>query len=77
MQVAPQYHRHFVSRRGEVLYRITEECGGVTISFPRTNVDSDRVVLKGAKECIEAAKLRIQEIVRELVRVHSYFASSR
>ena len=26
------------------------------VSFPRNGVNSDRVVLKGAKECIEGAK---------------------
>jgi len=66
MQVDPKYHRHFVSRRGEILHRISEECGGVTISFPRPGVQSDRVVLKGAQECIQAAKQKIQEIVTDL-----------
>ncbi|XP_054285585.1 LOW QUALITY PROTEIN: vigilin [Macrosteles quadrilineatus] len=66
MQVDPKYHRHFVSRRGEILHRISEDCGGVTISFPRPGVQSDRVVLKGAQECIQAAKLKIQEIVTDL-----------
>lgn len=67
MQVEPRHHRHFVTRRGEVLHRISEECGGVTISFPRSGVQSDRVVLKGAQECIHAAKQRILDIVKELV----------
>nr|CAD7426159.1 unnamed protein product [Timema monikensis] len=66
MVVEPKHHRHFVARRGEVLHRIADECGGVMISFPRPGVVSDRVVLKGAKDCIELAKLRIQEIVEDL-----------
>ncbi|GLV35995.1 Dodeca-satellite-binding protein 1 [Carabus blaptoides fortunei] len=66
MIVEPRHHKHFVARRGEVLHRITDECGGVMISFPRSGVQSDRVVLKGAKECIDAAKARISEIVAEL-----------
>lgn len=64
--VDPKYHKHFVAKRGEILHRISEECGGVMISFPRPGVDSDRVTLKGAKDCIEAAKQRIQEIVADL-----------
>lgn len=64
--VDPRHHKHFVARRGEVLHRITDECGGVMISFPRPNVQSDRVVLKGSKECIEAAKQRIREIIVDL-----------
>ncbi|KAJ8936997.1 hypothetical protein NQ314_012079 [Rhamnusium bicolor] len=66
MQVEPRHHKHFVARRGEVLHKITEDCGGVMISFPRSGVESDRVVLKGPKECIEAAKERINEIIRDL-----------
>ncbi|XP_022819366.1 vigilin [Spodoptera litura] len=66
MAVAPRHHRHFVARRGEVLRRIAEDCGGVQISFPRQGVNSDRVVLKGPKDCIEAAKVRINEIIEDL-----------
>ncbi|CAH1154251.1 unnamed protein product [Phaedon cochleariae] len=66
MQVPPRHHKYFVARRGEVLHRIADDCGGVMISFPRSGVDSDRVVLKGARECIEAAKARIGEIVEDL-----------
>ncbi|KRT83784.1 K Homology domain containing protein, partial [Oryctes borbonicus] len=66
MTVDARHHKHFVARRGEVLHRITDECGGVMISFPRPGVQSDKVVLKGAKDCIEAAKARIEEIITEL-----------
>ncbi|XP_046965375.1 vigilin [Vanessa cardui] len=66
MSVDPRHHRHFVARRGEVLRRIADDCGGVQISFPRQGVSSDRVVLKGPKECIEAAKNRINEIIEDL-----------
>ncbi|CAH0554703.1 unnamed protein product [Brassicogethes aeneus] len=66
MQVESRHHKHFVARRGEVLHRISDECGGVMISFPRSGVDSDRVTLKGAKECIEVAKQRIAEIISDL-----------
>ncbi|RLU24577.1 hypothetical protein DMN91_002666 [Ooceraea biroi] len=64
--IDPKHHRHFVARRGGVLHRIADECGGVQISFPRAGVDSDRVILKGSHECIEAAKQRMREIVQEL-----------
>lgn len=61
-----------------MLHRIADECGGVQISFPRAGVDSDRVILKGSHECIEAAKQRMREIVQELVtfsnpRLHYFF----
>lgn len=64
--VDPKHHKHFVARRGEVLHRISEDFGGVMISFPRPGVDSDRVIIKGSKDCIEQAKQRILEIVEDL-----------
>uniref|UniRef100_A0A8C4Q0Q1 Vigilin n=1 Tax=Eptatretus burgeri TaxID=7764 RepID=A0A8C4Q0Q1_EPTBU len=64
--VDPKHHRHFIARRGQVLRDLAEEYGGVTVSFPRTGVKSDRVVLKGAKDCVEAAKKRIREVVEDL-----------
>ncbi|VEN61845.1 unnamed protein product, partial [Callosobruchus maculatus] len=66
MQVEPRHHKHFVAKQADLLYRITDEYGGVMISFPRSDVDSDRVVLKGPKECIEGAKQRIREIISDL-----------
>uniref|UniRef100_A0A8D2LJL3 Vigilin n=1 Tax=Varanus komodoensis TaxID=61221 RepID=A0A8D2LJL3_VARKO len=71
MLVDPKYHRHFVARRGHVLREIAEEYGGVTVSFPRTGVQSDRVTLKGAKDCVDAAKRRILDIIGDLVRTAS------
>uniref|UniRef100_A0A8D3D2J5 Vigilin n=1 Tax=Scophthalmus maximus TaxID=52904 RepID=A0A8D3D2J5_SCOMX len=61
-----RHHRYFVSRRGQVLRDLAEEYGGVMVSFPRTGTSSEKVTLKGAKECVEAAKKRMQEIVEDL-----------
>ncbi|XP_049587952.1 high density lipoprotein binding protein a isoform X1 [Syngnathus scovelli] len=66
MSVDPKHHRYFVSRRGQVLRDLADEYGGVMVSFPRTGTQSDKVTLKGAKECVEAAKKRMQEIVEDL-----------
>jgi polyribonucleotide nucleotidyltransferase len=67
MKVDPKHHKHFVARRGAILKQIGDEFGGVTISFPRSrDRDSDRVVLKGSKECVESAKQRIAAIVEDL-----------
>lgn len=68
----PKHHRYFVARRGEVLRNIAEDYGGVTVSFPRSGVNSDKVVIKGPKDCVEAAKKKILEIVEDLVR--KYFS---
>uniref|UniRef100_S4RAX2 Vigilin n=1 Tax=Petromyzon marinus TaxID=7757 RepID=S4RAX2_PETMA len=66
MTVDVKHHRHFVARRCQVLRDLADEYGGVTVSLPRTGVKSDKVVLKGAKECVEGAKKRILEIVDDL-----------
>ncbi|KAG7263318.1 hypothetical protein CRUP_002210 [Coryphaenoides rupestris] len=66
MTVDPKHHRYFVARRGQVLRDIADEYGGVMVSFPRTGIQSDRVTLKGAKDCVEAAKKRMQEIIEDL-----------
>ncbi|MBN3325573.1 VIGLN protein, partial [Atractosteus spatula] len=66
MTVDPKHHRYFVIRRGQVLRDIADEYGGVMVSFPRTGSQSDRVTLKGAKDCVEAAKKRMQEIIEDL-----------
>ena len=66
MTVDPKHHRHFVARRGEVLRRIGDEFGGVVASFPRNGVAGDKVNLKGARNCIDAAITRISEIVEDL-----------
>lgn len=66
LHVDPKFHRHFVARRGEVLRHIAEDYGGVTVSFPRSGVKSDKVTLKGAKDCVDGAKNRIMEIVSDL-----------
>lgn len=66
MDVDIRHHRHFVCRRGQVLRELAEEYGGVAVSFPRTGSNSQRVTLKGAKDCVDAAKRRIQEIIEDL-----------
>uniref|UniRef100_A0A3Q2CFZ8 Vigilin n=1 Tax=Cyprinodon variegatus TaxID=28743 RepID=A0A3Q2CFZ8_CYPVA len=66
MEVDVRHHRHFVCRRGQVLRELAEEYGGVAVSFPRTGSNSQKVTLKGAKDCVEAAKKRIQEIIEDL-----------
>lgn len=67
MTVDPKHHRYFVVRRGQVLRELAEEYGGVMVSFPRTGTQSDDVTLKGAKDCVEAAKKRMLEIIEDLV----------
>ena len=69
MNIDPKYHRHFVVRRGEVLREIADNFGGVAVSFPRNNTDSDVVTVKGARGCVDGAVKRLLEIVEDLVSV--------
>nr|XP_053638188.1 vigilin-like isoform X2 [Cherax quadricarinatus] len=64
--VAVKHHRHFISRRCEVLRQISDQYGGVIISFPWSGVQRDKVTIKGAREYVEGAKARIMEIVNDL-----------
>ena len=66
MNVPVKYHRHFVQQRGSVLKGLGEEFGGVQISFPRSGADSEKVVLKGAKECVASTKQRIVDIMADI-----------
>lgn len=59
MYVDFKYYRYFVVRRGEVFKYIGDEFGGVTVSFFRSGVKSDKVVIKGFKDCVEGVKRRI------------------
>merc|ERR1711981_53880 len=66
MTVDAKHHRYFVAKRGEVLRNIGDEFGGVVISFPRPGVTSDKVTLKGAKNCVDAAKEKINSMIEDL-----------
>jgi len=54
----------------QLIHEISEDNGGVVISFPRSSSSSSRVTLKGAKQCIEGVKKRILEIIEDLVSKH-------
>jgi len=66
MNIDQRHHKYFVAKRGAVLSEISDEYGGVTISFPRINEDSTVVRIKGPSECVEAAKKKMEEIVDDL-----------
>jgi len=67
IDVDPKHHRHFRTRRGEVVHRISRECGGVNISFPDQGSGSSTVSLEGTRENVDAAIAKIKEAVDERV----------
>jgi len=66
LDIDQKHHKHFVARRGAILRDISDEFGGVTISFPRINEDSSVVKIKGPSECVDGAKSRMEAIVDDL-----------
>ncbi|GFU19163.1 vigilin [Trichonephila clavipes] len=66
IDIDPKHHRYFVARGAEVLRQISNDYGGVTVSFPKVGSNSSKVILKGAKDFLEPAKQRLFEIVEDL-----------
>lgn len=67
ISVDPKWHKHFVQRRGELLNSLSEEYGGVVMSFPKNReLQSDKVRVKGPSECVDDAIKRLLHIVEEL-----------
>ncbi|CAI5440884.1 unnamed protein product [Caenorhabditis angaria] len=63
--VDPKYYKHFLVRGAALVREIQEQNGGVVISFPKNGTDSNEVSLRGSKQCVESAKLKIEEIVED------------
>lgn len=75
----PKYHKHFINNRGELIHRISEECGGVTISFPRLSTagpNESKVVVKGKANGVREAIKRIENEVQELVGIFLSYENS-
>lgn len=66
MLVDFKYYCYFVICRGQVLWEIVEEYGGVMVSFLCFGIQSDKVIFKGVKDCVEVVKKCIQEIIEDL-----------
>ena len=78
--VPDKYHKNFTARRAELINKISGECGGVQISFPRNNKEkegaeegaepkevSEQVKVKGPENCVDAALKMIQEEVENFI----------
>jgi len=55
VKINEKYHKNFVTKRGEFLHKLEDECGGVKISFPKLGA-GDKVILKGNKSNVAHAK---------------------
>nr|CAB3252263.1 vigilin [Phallusia mammillata] len=66
MNIDQKLHKNFVARRGMLLRDVSDEFGGVTISFPRMDQESEVVKIKGPSECVEGAKKKLEEMVDDM-----------
>ena len=66
VEVDPTHRAFFFQRRAQLIKKISEENGGVNITFPRAGSNSSRVLLKGAKKFVSTAKIAIMEVVTDL-----------
>eukprot|EP00081_Caenorhabditis_elegans_P004496 NP_001129807.1 ViGiLN homolog [Caenorhabditis elegans] len=63
--VDPKYYKNFLARGAALVKEIQEQNGGVVISFPKNGTDSSEVSIRGSKQCVEAAKNRIEDVVED------------
>ena len=66
IEVNRKHYRVFFRRHAELIQKISNQHGGVHISFPRSGSKSSKVVLKGPKNFVNSAKFAIMEVVRDL-----------
>jgi transcription antitermination factor NusA-like protein len=63
------YHKNFTARRAEMINEISDQCGGVQISFPKQSQEGDQsetVTVKGPGKCVREAMGLIKERVEDL-----------
>lgn len=69
VDVPEKFHKNFTARRAELINKISEDCGGVQISFPRKREESEEVdtvvSVKGPGNCVKAAIAQISEAVAD------------
>lgn len=63
--IPPQYYNSIIGAGGKLISAIIEECGNVSIKFPTSESNSDKVVIRGPKEDVEKAKAQLIELSNE------------
>lgn len=66
VNIDPKYHRNFIMRSAKLLKDIQAQTN-CQILFPKQDSGDSKVTIKGAKNCVEVAKQKIEEIVGDLV----------
>lgn len=63
--IPPQYYNSIIGAGGKLISAIIEECGNVSIKFPTSESNSDKVIIRGPKEDVEKAKIQLIELSNE------------
>jgi hypothetical protein len=63
--IPPKHYNSLIGAGGKLIHAIMEECGGVTIKFPPTESNSDKVTIRGPKDDVEKAKQQLLELSTE------------
>lgn len=65
LTIPPKYYNSIIGAGGKLISAIIEECGNVSIKFPTSESNSDKVVIRGPKEDVEKAKAQLIELTNE------------
>lgn len=63
--VPAKYHNSIIGAKGKLVHSISEECGGVSIKFPKADKRSDKVTIRGPKEDVFKAKKILVDMSNE------------
>lgn len=63
--IPAKIHNSIIGAKGRQIRSIMEECGGVLIKFPQENSGSDKVSIRGPKDCVAKAKQVLVELSNE------------
>ena len=63
--VPAKYHNSIIGTKGRLIHSISEECGNVSIKFPKADKKSDKVNIRGPKEDVMKAKKILVDLSNE------------
>lgn len=65
IMIPSRFHNSIIGAKGRLIRSIMEECGGVQIKFPDPGSGSDKVSIRGPKDCVSKAKNILVEMSNE------------
>ncbi len=65
VNIPAKIHNTMIGAGGKLIQSIADDCGGVTIKFPDSGSNSDKVTIRGPKEDVEKAKKMLVDLSNE------------